>query len=74
MDIPGSSKQSETKCVVLGRTRGISPEERICYFILVRAVAKLKQSVSGTKVYKRVGAGYLPGRYMSGNAVKVTIH
>jgi hypothetical protein len=64
---------SVVQCVVLGVEQGIQPlSSKIHYFILVAPMISLESD--GSKVYERIGAGYLPGRYISAAGQKMTIH
>ncbi|KAK0666020.1 hypothetical protein QBC41DRAFT_399065 [Cercophora samala] len=73
MDSWGGSERTETKCVVLGSTRGLSLEEGVCYVILIRAAGRTGGTNGGEEVYERVGAGSMPGRCIIGNPVRVII-
>jgi hypothetical protein len=63
---------SAVQCVVLGIEQGPQPlSTKIHYFILVAPKVSLS---GGSKIYERIGAGYLPGRYISTAGQKMTIH
>jgi len=72
-DNPNHSNPDNTQCVVLGIHKGEKPvEERMHYLIVVKATND--QTSDGTRIYERVGAGYLPGRRVKGERVKAVIH
>jgi hypothetical protein len=72
-DRPESSEQTGALCVVLGIEKGKRPlGEKLHYLILVKATEGIDRN--GSQIYERVGAGYLPGRRIAPEAVKVTIH
>jgi hypothetical protein len=72
-DTPGGSSQPKTLCVLLGKARGSpDPETQRHYILIVAATAE--QDRSGSKLYERVGAGYLPGKCISPSCCSVTIH
>jgi hypothetical protein len=72
-DTPGGSSQPETLCVVLGKARGSSdPDSQTHYILIVAATAK--QDRGESKLYQRVGAGYLPGKCISPSDCSITIH
>jgi hypothetical protein len=71
-DSPGGSERSPLKCVVMGIEQGSQVRDsRIHYFILVGPAQSRKHD--GTRVYERIGAGYLPGRCISpeGSPIKI---
>ncbi|SPQ24631.1 1c852c8e-3c27-4064-b4f6-a4ad5c015261 [Thermothielavioides terrestris] len=68
-DSPGLSEQGETLCVVLGQQ---TDSMRRTYLILVRSTAGRDRN--GSKIYERVGAGYLPGNCIGEERGMVTIH
>ncbi|KAI0458012.1 hypothetical protein F5B21DRAFT_462574 [Xylaria acuta] len=54
---------SSVLCVVIGKTKGNAPmENKIHYVLLVAPGAAI--AVKGTKVYERIGAGSMPGRFI----------
>jgi hypothetical protein len=64
---------SAVQCMVLGVEQGKQPlSSKIHYFILVAPTISLESD--GSKAYERIGAGYLPGRYISAAGQKMTIH
>lgn len=72
-DRPGGSEQLRTMCVVLGIEQGSKPlAERMHYLILAQPSNELVPD--GSKVYERVGAGYLPGKCIKPGGIRVTIH
>jgi hypothetical protein len=63
----------KTLCVVLGVEKGnISQAEKTHYVILIQDMNA--QKLEGNKAYKRVGAGFLPGKCIARNSVKITIY
>jgi hypothetical protein len=72
-DTPGGSSQPKTLCVVLGKARGSpNPETQRHYILVVAAMAG--QDRVGSKVYERIGVGYLPGKCISPSDCSITIH
>ncbi|KAK1749399.1 hypothetical protein QBC47DRAFT_151911 [Echria macrotheca] len=62
-----SNKNGEEQlyCVVLGIEKGLEHVQlRMHYFIMVRCAASEYVRPYGRKVYERISAGYLPGRYI----------
>jgi hypothetical protein len=69
----GKAEISTLQCVILGVEQGRqSLSSKIHYFILVAPAGS--HARDGTKVYERIGAGYLPGRYISAAGQNMTIH
>ncbi|KAK0614520.1 hypothetical protein B0T14DRAFT_309967 [Immersiella caudata] len=72
-DVLGETERLNVLCVVLGRQRGVVKVEARCYVLLVTLGGGMSRD--GTRLYERVGAGYLPGRCVHWErSVKVTIH
>jgi hypothetical protein len=72
-DMPGGAEVSALQCVVLGVEQGKQPPgSKSHYFILVAPM--ISRERDGSKVYKRIGAGYLPGRCISAEGQKIRIH
>lgn len=73
LDTPGGSEQPKTMCVVLGIQKGTRPrEDKIHYLLIVTPTTALDRD--GSKLYERVGAGYLPGRCIALSGSMVNIH
>ncbi|KAI3336766.1 hypothetical protein HD806DRAFT_517809 [Xylariaceae sp. AK1471] len=72
-DIPQEEGNDRVRCVVLGVEAGRQAVgSRLHYFILVRPA---RSRPSGpNQVYERVGAGYLPGRYIAKDGERIQIH
>ncbi|KAK4033138.1 hypothetical protein C8A01DRAFT_50215 [Parachaetomium inaequale] len=68
-DTPGQSQQSETLCVVLGCQKGSTQKN---YLMLVQPTAVRDQS--GTTIYERIGAGYLPAKCLGRHGKRITIY
>jgi hypothetical protein len=63
---------SAVQCVVLGIEKGSQPlSSKTHYFILV--APKVSLGGDGSKIYERIGAGYLPGKYISSAEQKMRI-
>lgn len=71
-DTPGSSEKLELQCVVLGRQKGDQVWSEKTHYLLV--VTPTTSNRHGTKIYKRVGAGYLPGRCIAAKGLTANIH
>jgi hypothetical protein len=72
-DTPGGSSQLNTLCVVLGKAKeSLNPETQRHYILIVAAT--VKQDRTESKLYERVGAGYLPGKCISPSCCSITIH
>lgn len=77
-DIPGEGAgngRDRMQCVVLGVERSqLALASRRHYFILVRPdSSKNSAQLGASKVYERIGAGYLPGRYISAGGQEAQI-
>ncbi len=68
-DTPGQSQQSETRCVILGCEKGSIQKN---YLMLVQSTAVRDRS--GTNIYERIGAGYLPAMCLSRHCKRNTIY
>ncbi|KAF3804247.1 hypothetical protein GCG54_00000597 [Colletotrichum gloeosporioides] len=77
-DRPGDSHQPSTKCVVLGKQKAIAPlgdntnNMRDHYLLIVASTNK--RDKDGHLIYERVGAGYLPGKFIGSTGEEVRIH
>ncbi|KAL1799029.1 hypothetical protein ACET3X_003066 [Alternaria dauci] len=70
-DTPNGSAKPDTVCVVLGKAKGSpSPELQRHYILIIAA----QRGRAGSKIYERVGTGYLPGKCISPSGFKVKIH
>ncbi|KAK0648736.1 hypothetical protein B0T16DRAFT_456196 [Cercophora newfieldiana] len=70
----GVKVQGQVQCVVLGVEKGQEePGSRIHYFIIVRPAGARAASLDDIELYERVGAGYLPGKYISSSGLEVAI-
>ncbi len=73
-DIPAEIKTRQMQCVVLGIKKGNEEiGNRRHYFILVQAAADSLQPTRTSQRYVRIGAGYLPGRCISGEGQDIQI-
>ena len=72
LDSPGGSDHPHTLAVILGVKKGTRPVgDRMHYLLVVKATKSFDRDAS--KVYERVGVGYLPGRALAQSGMKVTI-
>ncbi|KAI0146112.1 hypothetical protein GGR57DRAFT_506630 [Xylariaceae sp. FL1272] len=72
-DIPSETDTDRVRCIVLGVSKGKrSAKERRHYVILVQLSEH--RGLDGSELYQRVGAGYLLGRYISGEGERIYIH
>ena len=69
-DTPNGSAKPDTLCVVLGKAKGSpSPETQRHYILMIAA----QRGRAGSRVYERVGTGFLPGKCISSSGFKVKI-
>lgn len=77
-DIPSENIQHKpVQCVILGTEREprAQPKSRVHFFIIVRPVRSRSPELSVAEhAYERIGAGYLPGQYISSSDLKVEIY
>lgn len=74
-DRPGGSQQPATKCVVLGiqQTAADLGDDMKEHYVLIVASTNQKDE-GGHLIYERVGAGYLPGKFIKSDSEMVRIH
>lgn len=64
-----------TKCIVLGRNigmRSLKDEYRVHYLLVVEPTRDFDRD--GRRIFRRVGAGYLPGSCIDSEREKVSVH
>jgi hypothetical protein len=67
-DDSGRSKQDQTRAIVLGIEKGPEATNEKKHYVLV--VDLTAMTTSGERRYcKRVGAGYLPGKWLTGEPI-----
>lgn len=72
-DAPGTSERCNALCVVMGVQKGtMLQDDKRHYVVLVRPTADLNDD--GSVLCDRIGAGFLPGKCITGDAVSVNIH
>jgi hypothetical protein len=71
-DCPGSSKHEHFRCVVLGVQIGEPELKQRRHYVLLIAKTEKKDS-AGNDLWERVGAGYLLGRDIEDDTIKVHI-
>ena len=72
-DTPGGTNQPTTMCVVLGKEKGSkSREDKTHYVLLVTPVRRFDRD--GSKIFERVGTGYLPGKCIAVTGFAANIH
>ncbi|CAN9210055.1 unnamed protein product [Alternaria alternata] len=69
-DTPNGSAKPDTLCVVLGKAKGSPSSETQRHYILMIAAQRGR---AGSRVYERVGTGFLPGKCISPSGFKVKI-
>lgn len=63
-DSPGGSKGAAKNCVILGRQIEARPVEERRHYVLVVVPALAAHAIKGRQPFERVGAGFMPGRFI----------
>lgn len=74
-DRTSKNPPSSTKCIVLGRKKGLwslKDKHRIHYLLVVESSEKVDRD--GRRIYERVGAGYLPGSCIDSGREGISVH
>jgi hypothetical protein len=71
-DVLEQPDTSLLQCVVLGREKGRPVASQLHYFILVAPAATASVS-DASRVFERIGVGYLPGKWISTDEAMVQI-
>ncbi|KAF2234694.1 hypothetical protein EV356DRAFT_514837 [Viridothelium virens] len=71
-DTPADTNRKNAKCIILGIQKGpIASSEKRHYVLVV--VPTVRFDDKNTRIYERVGAGYLPGRCFTDGSVLASI-
>jgi hypothetical protein len=71
-DVPAEEGKQKTRCVVVGIQDGDEQRrERKHYVVVIRATEE--PDGEGSVLYERVGAGFMPGKCMEGDVIKVFV-
>lgn len=72
LDDPTDTDYYRAMCVVLGVQKGAIPAEDKQHYVLLVVATKTTHH-TGSKLFKRIGAGYLPGRCIIGDPVPINV-